>query len=362
MKPGEDDSFVVFSGFIDLWWTIATLFQILTLDQVQNLRIFQFLFSQWSETFDKIQRGQLKHVYSENTSFCDFNSFRSLTGYRERYAYNDAPWGAKEIFGYLSAIFLPFLWLWLANVTFKNLVTGIIVNSFLQDSNEKRYDSTEEIVRTEVEELEKELAGDNHRVRIDMMEPIVSNVSNESATEDKTEASEAFAVNHNISELETKAFFMRVNYWKPFKWPYFEKHCRPLSKRSSSIWKNCSLKGLFGLIKRAFSKLWNKLKSCCTKKEKEEEDEGSIGFGNRIRSKGGMTIDIEAASTMSLRTDPMEMPEFTVYDFDNEHESDEDSTGAEKPPSSRTAVNSGARMKHPALSNSHLAQLIQVKF
>ena len=301
------------------------------------------------------------HVYSENTSFCDFNSFRSLTGYRERYAYSDAPWGAKEIFGYLSAIFLPFLWLWLANVTFKNLVTGIIVNSFLQDSNEKRYESTEEIVRSEVEELEKEFAGDNHRVRIDMMEPIVSNVTVETQKTDKTETGEALLVNKTISALEEKALFMRVNYWKPFKWPYFEKHCRPLSEGSSSIWKNCSFKGLFRLLKRVFSKLWKKLKSCCTKKEKEE-DADSIGFGKHITSHGGMTLDIEAASTMSLRTDPMEMPDFTVYDFNAEHESDEDSEGSGKLPKSRTAVNSGTILKHPALSNSNLAQMIKVKF
>jgi general stress protein CsbA len=301
------------------------------------------------------------HVYSENISFCDFNSFRSLTGYRERYANSDAPWGAKEIFGYLSAIFLPFLWLWLANVTFKNLVTGIIVNSFLQDSNEKRYESTEEIVQAEVEELEKEFSGDNHRVRIDMMEPIVSHVTVDSQKTDKTDT-EPLLVNQTISALEDKAFFMRLNYWKPFKWPYFEKHCRPLSDASSSIWNNCSFKGLFRLMKRAFSKLWKKLKSCCKKTEREEDDDDSIGFGRRITAHGGMTLDIEAPSTMSLRTNPMEMPEFTVYDFDEAHESDETSVGSEKLPKSRTAVNSSTNMKHPALSNSNLAQMIKVKF
>ena len=176
LKPGEDDGFVVFSGFIDIYWTFATLFQILTLDQ-------------WSETFDKIQRGQLEHIYDNQTSFCDLHSFRSLTGYKERYASEQYDWGMSEITSYIFAIALPLMWLWLANVTFKNLITGIIVNSFLEDSNEKRYDQTEEIIENEVKELEKELAGESQydRVPISMMEAIGSAESMKTSQSGKTD-------------------------------------------------------------------------------------------------------------------------------------------------------------------------------
>ena len=159
---------------------------------------------------------------------------------------------------------------------------------------------------------------------------------------------------------------MRENYWKPHRWPLFKKHFPSLSEMSENLWQNCSIKGIFGLIKIGFKKLWNALISCCKKKEKVE-DRIPDAFGHHIRSFGGMTLDIEAASESTLLRSDADMPSHTQYTFDSHEPDDSDDENylslrksREDGQGNRSAIASSHMMKHPAITNSHLAQMIQV--
>jgi len=52
-------------------------------------------------------------------------------------------WEISDTIMWAIIFLMLFMWLYIGNFVFKNLTTGIIVNSFLQDSNEKRWAENE---------------------------------------------------------------------------------------------------------------------------------------------------------------------------------------------------------------------------
>lgn len=126
-----DEKQSVFSGFIDIWWTLAILFQMMTLDQ-------------WGDTFNSIQKAHFQPILQaanvSNASFCEMH----WTAIKPMMFFDKSPgWEAGDSVTWFLMFWLLFLWLYAGNFVFKNLTTGIIVNSFLQDSNEKRWAENE---------------------------------------------------------------------------------------------------------------------------------------------------------------------------------------------------------------------------
>ena len=110
-----NDTFV---GFVNFWWTLFILFQMMTLDQ-------------WAHTFKSVQEAHFNPVLGYTPTFCDLH--RRVLG--------DGSGSDRTTWVFIFAGLV--LWLWVGNFIFKNLITGIGVNSILVVLNERRWAENE---------------------------------------------------------------------------------------------------------------------------------------------------------------------------------------------------------------------------
>ena len=101
-----------FSGFISFMWTVAILFQLMTLDR-------------WKGIMDQV------HTDTFNQTFCDLHTTPTVAGWIQNGFFGDESDAKMKLFIWFTIVLFLFSWIWFGNFVFKNLVTGVVVNTFL---------------------------------------------------------------------------------------------------------------------------------------------------------------------------------------------------------------------------------------
>ena len=103
-----------FAGFITFMWTFAILFQLMTLDR-------------WKGIMDQL------HTDTFNITFCELHTTPTVMGWMKNGFFGDGAYPDDKMkwFIWLSIILFVFAWIWFGNFVFKNLVTGVVVNTHL---------------------------------------------------------------------------------------------------------------------------------------------------------------------------------------------------------------------------------------
>lgn len=256
----------VFTGFVNFWWTLSILFQMMTLDQ-------------WADTFKSIQEAHFNPILGYNATFCDLHAAVMFDGN-----------GNSERFTWIFMLCGLFMWLYIGNFIFKNLITGIGVNSILVVLNERRWAENEAIV-------EKELAS----IAGEIEEECKNNDAPDAdiASDDISQYSDTSECVTRIEQIELDSIYTRMNIYKPWKWRIiqrkFPKFISFLNRVSPKlIWmKERSTLGARRLL--------SKVHSISNASEEQEMTSERTSHMTRMRSTlhGDVRITVNAPSLMA---------------------------------------------------------------
>ena len=118
------------------------------------------------------------------------------------------------LMNYLLIFVLLFGWFWMGCLIFKNLITSIIVNNYLQYSNEIRWGENEANVERELKNIAEEI--EEEVKRVELIPNAINTVSSESSVD--SYASDIYDDNEPlIDQLEKHSEFWRENWYKPWR-------------------------------------------------------------------------------------------------------------------------------------------------
>ena len=118
------------------------------------------------------------------------------------------------LMNYLLIFVLLFGWFWMGCLIFKNLITSIIVNNYLQYSNEIRWGENEANVERELKNIAEEI--EEEVKRVELIPNAINTVSSASTID--SYASDIYDDNEPlIDQLEKHSEFWRENWYKPWR-------------------------------------------------------------------------------------------------------------------------------------------------
>ena len=172
-----------------MMWTFSILFQMMTLDR-------------WKSII-----GQVYYDAFNPDSSCDLYPPSIQSGW-----IMEGSWSL--LMNYLLIFVLLFGWFWMGCLIFKNLITSIIVNNYLQYSNEIRWGENEANVERELKNIAEEI--EEEVKRVELIPNAVATVS--SAATIDSYASDSYDDNEPlIDQLEKHSEFWRENWYKPWR-------------------------------------------------------------------------------------------------------------------------------------------------
>jgi len=192
-----------FGGFISMMWTFSILFQMMTLDR-------------WKSII-----GQVYYDAFNPESSCDLYPPSIQSGWIMA-----GNWSL--LMNYLLIFVLLFGWFWMGCLIFKNLITSIIVNNYLQYSNEIRWGENEANVERELKNIAEEI--EEEVKRVELIPNAVNTVSSASTVD--SYASDIYDDNEPlIDQLEKHSEFWRENWYKPWRYPSVQRIFPNLSNK-----------------------------------------------------------------------------------------------------------------------------------
>jgi len=200
-----------FGGFISIAWTFAILFQMMTLDRWKSI-IGQVYYDHFIE-------GKEEDESTPKTS-CDL-----FPPNLQWQWFKDGEW--SNLMMYTLIFLLLFGWFWMGCLVFKNLITSVIVNNYLQYSNEIRWGENEANVERELKNIAEEI--EEEVKRVELIPNTTDNVSTDSSVESYlTEDEDDIQL---IDQLEKQSEFWRENWYKPWRYPSVQRLFPSLSNK-----------------------------------------------------------------------------------------------------------------------------------